>query len=494
MVHGLMATLIFFRKVVASEGPPDLGKIIDNSTLSRLNFGKFPKGAKNMENEVRDPYEYEVDLRDYIKVIWDEKWLIALIFIVAVGAALAFSLSTTPKYRTQASLIISSPIADKLVSRSGEPAGVVNFNSEFDYEEVGFSEELVKKIRSDLNQNDSNDAVPVSSLKSQMAISLTPPGSSENNTGKPILNLTVTGSNRDRIKTIANKWGELFLERASKVLSSEVERYKDLVSNEYSKVQEDLQAKIEQRIDAREDNNLELLKIEANVLRDRYKDFLSSLEPKKLELEKERSRFRTLNSILEDEPGYLYLERSVSHENQQTENQSSNKEAGEESGDEEENKNSEEGREKVLDQKVNDTFLAFKINTGLEVSSLEKEVEYISSKLDRFKSRINAKQATIDRVQIKLEELDKEVNQLKKTSDSLYSALEKARTAKNDSGTIRLLSGASSVKTLNSVNTKQNVAVAGVLGLFVGVLVAFFKNYMEGYEEEKETEEETGEE
>lgn len=417
-----------------------------------------------MENEVRDPYEYEVDLRDYIKVIWDEKWLIALIFIVAVGAALAFSLSTTPKYRTEASLIITSPIANKLVSRSGEPFGVVNFNSEFDYEEVGFSEELVKKIRSDLNQNDSNDAVPVSSLKSQMSISLSPPGSSENNTGKPILNLTVTGSDRDRIKTIADKWGELFLERASKVFSSEVERYKDLVSNEYSKVQEDLQAKIEQRIDAREDNNLELLKIEANVLRDRYKDFLSSLEPKKLDLEKERSRLRTLNSILEDEPGYLYLERSVSPENQQTENPSSDN--------------------------VNETFLIFKINTDLAVSSLEKEVEYISAKLDRFKSKINAKQATIDRVQIKLEELDKEVNQLKKTSDSLYSALEKARTAENKSGTIRLLSGASSVGTLDSVNTKQNVAVAGVLGLFIGVLIAFFRNYMQGCEEEEETEEE----
>ncbi|MEF8798904.1 MAG: hypothetical protein V5A79_05765, partial [Candidatus Bipolaricaulota bacterium] len=111
-----------------------------------------------------------------------------------------------------------------------------------------------------------------------------------------------------------------------------------------------------------------------------------------------------------------------------------------------------------------------------------------------FKSKINAKQATIDRVQIKLEELDKEVNQLKKTSDSLYSALEKARTAKNESGTIRLLSGASSVRTLDSVNTKQNVAVAGVLGLFIGVLAAFFKNYMEGYEEEEKEEGEITEE
>lgn len=452
-----------------------------------------------MEKEVRDPYEYEVDLRDYIKVIWDEKWLIALIFIVAVGAALALSLSTTPKYRTQVSLIITSPVADKLVSMSGEPAGVVNFTSEFDYERVGYSEELVNTIRSDLNLGgDSNDTASLSSVKNQMSLSLTPSGSSDNDTGKPILDLIVTGSNRERIKEIADKWGELYIQRASEILSSEVERYYELLSSEYSRVQEELEAKIEQRIDAREEQNLQLLKIETEILRNRYKDYFSSLEPKILDLEKERTQLRRLNSILEDEPRYLYLERSVPSDSLMTKNQSSEERSGKETDNESEGANQmDEGTIKLQSEKINEIFMTFKekeISADLEVSSLEREVEYISSKLDEFKSKINAKQATIDRVQMKLEELDRELNRLNKTSDSLYSALEKARTAKNESGTIRLLTGAGSVKTLDSVNTKQNVAVAGVLGLFIGVLAAFFKNYMEGYEEEEEEEGETTEE
>lgn len=452
-----------------------------------------------MEKEVRDPYEYEVDLRDYIKVIWDEKWLIALIFIVAVGAALALSLSTTPKYRTQVSLIITSPVADKLVNMSGEPAGVVNFTSEFDYERVGYSEELINTIRSDLNLGgDSNDTASLSSVKNQMSLSLTPPGSSDNDTGKPILDLIVTGSNRERIKEIADKWGELYIQRASEILSSEVERYYELLSSEYSRVQEELEAKIEQRIDAREEQNLQLLKIETEILRNRYKDYFSSLEPKILDLEKGRTQLRRLNSILEDEPRYLYLERSVPSDSLMTKNQSSEERSGKETANESEGANQmDEGTIKLQSEKINEIFMTFKekeISADLEVSSLEKEVEYISSKLDEFKSKINAKQATIDRVQMKLEELDRELNRLNKSSDSLYSALEKARTAKNESGTIRLLTGAGSVKTLDSVNTKQNVAVAGVLGLFIGVLAAFFKNYMEGYEEEEEEEGETTEE
>ncbi|MBS3788691.1 hypothetical protein KGY79_10910, partial [Candidatus Bipolaricaulota bacterium] len=109
-----------------------------------------------MENEVRDPYEYEVDLRDYIKVIWEEKWLIALIFVIAVGAALGFSLSTTPEYRAQASLIITSPVADKFVNRSGEPQVLVNFTPEFNHEEIGLSDELLKSIINDLDLNSSS--------------------------------------------------------------------------------------------------------------------------------------------------------------------------------------------------------------------------------------------------------------------------------------------------------------------------------------------------
>ncbi|MBS3735938.1 MAG: Wzz/FepE/Etk N-terminal domain-containing protein, partial [Candidatus Bipolaricaulota bacterium] len=244
-----------------------------------------------MEDEVRDPYEYEVDLRDYIKVIWEQKWLIALIFIVAVGAALAFSLSSTPKYRTRASLIITSPIADKLVSQPGGTQNQVDFISEFDYEEVGFSNELLETIITDLDlTTGSGEARSLNSLRNQMSVSLALPGSSDIDTDKPVLHLDVTGSSRESIKEIADKWGELYLQRASEILSGEVERYHEMISDEYSKAREDLQAKIEDRIEARKEHNLQLIKIEANVLRDRYKDYLASLEPKKLDLEKKRAQ------------------------------------------------------------------------------------------------------------------------------------------------------------------------------------------------------------
>ncbi len=450
-----------------------------------------------MEDEVRDPYEYEVDLRDYIKVIWEKKWLITLVFVIAVGAALGFSLTTTPKYRTQASLIITSSIADQLVSQPVGTQNQVDFVSEFDYEEVAFSDDVLKSIITDLDlTTSSGESKSLDSLKNQLAIDLASPGNSDDNIEKPLLTLTVTGSKRARIKEIANTWAELYFERASEILTSEIDRYNKLASDEYSSIKKELDEKIEERIEARAEHNPELLKIEADILKNRYRDYLSSLESKKLSLEKKRTQLQKLNSILESEPRYLELERSIPAERLLGENQSPDEvPEGERSDGNDNTGKLEEKTLKLTDQKVNELFLTFRrkeIDADVEASSLEKEVNYLTSKLVEFRSKINEKQATIDRVQANLEELNKEINQLEKTSDSLFSALEEARTASNEASAIRTLNSASSVNTVESVNTKQNVAVAGVLGLFIGVLVAFLKNYMEDYEGEA-SEEETGE-
>lgn len=42
--------------------------------------------------------EYEVDLRDYLRVIWEKKWIVVGVFVVAVAAAAVFSFSLPNEY------------------------------------------------------------------------------------------------------------------------------------------------------------------------------------------------------------------------------------------------------------------------------------------------------------------------------------------------------------------------------------------------------------
>jgi uncharacterized protein involved in exopolysaccharide biosynthesis len=56
-----------------------------------------PQGGSNVE-------EYEIDLRDYLRVIWERKWLIIGVFVVAVVLAALVSFRLPDEYEARALL------------------------------------------------------------------------------------------------------------------------------------------------------------------------------------------------------------------------------------------------------------------------------------------------------------------------------------------------------------------------------------------------------
>ncbi len=62
--------------------------------------------------------EYEIDLRDYLIVIWERKWIIVGVFVAAIIAAAVYSYTLPDEYRAQALLSYqSSPVSN--VAREG---------------------------------------------------------------------------------------------------------------------------------------------------------------------------------------------------------------------------------------------------------------------------------------------------------------------------------------------------------------------------------------
>lgn len=65
--------------------------------------------------EWRDMNEYEVDLREYLRVLWRRKWLVVLTLVVALGATAAITLRAPDTYRAEALIAVQTPL--------GMPAG-----------------------------------------------------------------------------------------------------------------------------------------------------------------------------------------------------------------------------------------------------------------------------------------------------------------------------------------------------------------------------------
>ena len=53
--------------------------------------------------------EYEVDLRDYLRVLWHGKWIVLATFLVAVGVAAVVSFKAPDVFRAEARLTVGKP-------------------------------------------------------------------------------------------------------------------------------------------------------------------------------------------------------------------------------------------------------------------------------------------------------------------------------------------------------------------------------------------------
>ena len=536
-----------------------------------------------MERGPVEPYEYEVDLRDYIKVIWDNKWIIILITLIAAGGAYGFSKLESNAYKTTTSLLITPRISEQIVRREEGGLSTVSLPATA-YERSALAGDLLREVITEVRlKNQEGEFIRTASLKNRMEIDIqmeARAGANGSSLKVPLVTMTVVGGDPEEIKRVANTWAELFREKTTDLFSLETSRSFQFVSGRFENVESELRGAEEEKQEYLDEHPIDMLKAEVSALSNRYRSFLtqlqdkeaelvgkkakltelekkyesydplvtveqqelkseyqslfSTLQEKRRELNRETVRLAQLQKVIEEEPKYVELQRSVSKEaiwefldKDLSEERLSNL-PGLKVSDQEKNEIYYRLKEDLSTTKVSVNTLKenipqlekrlkeLKANLGedldqikvtswrrqsyvysvyermsdlrIEVDSLQKEVTYLKEKTKELSKTIEAKQAEIDQVQIKVAQFDRVISRLKDSYTTLSSNLETARLAKEEKeSSIRIMNKAVAPERPLSRNTKQNVAVAGVLGLFVGVLAAFFKHYMEGYEEESET-------
>lgn len=456
-----------------------------------------------MEGKPQEPYEYEVDLRDYIEVIWREKWLILLIFLVAAGVAYGFSKTEPSQYETETTLLVTPRISEQLAQEEDE--GLVGSSLSVSvYRRSALAKDLLQKIIEELDlRSEEDELVNVGSLEGKLEVEIEMDGGSDGSadTNMPLITMKVTGTDPENIEQIANKWADLFIEKNTELLSSEQAKSFEFISSRFQEVKEDLSSKEEEKIELKRELPLEVLKSELKVIQRSYEDFATQLERKKAQLEGKRARLSSLENSLEEETEFLNLERSIP-EGSLWELLREIK-SGKETAQDEDAENDVDSLEdwegfSVTDQEVNEAYfnLLEEMRTvQADISSFQEEVNYLEKKTDEFAKEIKENQFQIDKAQQKIDQLDREINRLEDTYNTLSANLEEARIANEEKeSSIRVMERAVTPGSPMGTNTKQNVAVAGVLGLFIGVLVAFFKNYMQDFELEEEEDEEDNEE
>lgn len=394
--------------------------------------------------------EYEIDLRDYLEVLWRKKHIVIAVFLAAVFSSAAFSfLILQNQYETTTSVLISPPISEML----GEKAGESTFFTPEIYEKLALSNDLLVEIidRLDLKDEDGTP-IPPEALKRQMEPKLEIFKDRKAPATQPktvLLTMKVRGSDPSEIKAIADAWAKIFIEKNADLFASSTAQSYEFIAARYEEVGEELKEKEQQRLELIKENPTTTLESELAALTAVYKNQLTQLQNKRATLAAQEERLSALEGELSSRSTSSKLDESIL-------------------------------LQIAIENKVYLSLEDYLADIRVNVRTLNASVLYLEEETTRLKKEIDEKEARLQEIRTTLQQLDRDIKTLRDTYSFLSKKLQEARIAKEEQlKSLRIVEVAVEPRSPVGPNRLLNIAVAGVLGLFIGVFAAFFVHYIE---------------
>ncbi len=242
--------------------------------------------------------EYEVNLADYLVVLWRKKWIVALTFLVSVGAAFAWTTRQPDTYRVDTALLILPPlaadIADEVPGTVYSPETYVRLATARDLLQVAVERAYPE-----------GSTLSPSELHGRMNVELDDRAARDFPGRFPLyMRTTFTGGDREELPRLADAWAEAFVEKNAELFVSRIAQSYDYISESFYEVEGELRAKQDQLQKLQEESQEELLEAELAALDDVYSGSLLDLSAKRRELAQLESRLALLERFLEDPVRY----------------------------------------------------------------------------------------------------------------------------------------------------------------------------------------------
>jgi len=406
--------------------------------------------------------EEEIDLREYINVLLKRKGVIILIFLIAViTAALVSYFYLKPVYEASTILMISKPkyqveLEPKIQTQFTPEVSLATYESLIKDREI--EEEVIKRLNLDqppyeLSPDSLQGMITIESLKNTNLIKM------NLQAGEPKL-----------AKDIANVWAALFVEK-NKDLNLQESKEAQRFIEEQLKISDQNLSKIEEEIrEFNETNKIEILDNEIKGKAAKALNYDLRLADIKLSLQKETARKEQVIIALNEQDKVLKLSKSI------TEDQFFHQLMSNITNDNFNNINL-----TYVSEEVNPIYYNLVqqlISTDISINSLQAEEKQLKENIDNYWERIGKLKQELAQEKLTQSRLEREYDTAKGVYDVLSQKNEEVKIAvATESGLVKIASLAYEPKYPIKPNKKLNILIAGVLGLFVGIFVAFFLEF-----------------
>ena len=406
--------------------------------------------------------EEEIDLREYINVLLKRKSIIILIFLVAViTAALVSYFYLKPVYEASTILMISKPkyqveLEPKIQTQFTPEVSLATYESLIKDRKI--EEEVIKKLNLDqppyeLTPDSLQGMITIESLK---------------NTN--LIKMNLQAGEAKLAKDIANVWAALFVEKNKDLNLQESKEAQGFIE-EQLKISNQNLSKIEEEIrEFNETNKIEILDNEIKGKATKILNYDLRLADIKLSLQKEKARKEQVIIALNEQDKVVKLSKSI------TDDQFFHQLISSLTNDNLNNINL-----IYVSEEINPIYYDLVqqlISTDISINSLQAEEKQLKENIYDYWERIGKLKQELAQEKLTQSRLEREYNTAKGVYSVLSQKNEEVKIAvATESGLVKIASLAYEPRFPIKPNKKLNILIAGVLGLFVGIFVAFFLEF-----------------
>jgi succinoglycan biosynthesis transport protein ExoP len=399
--------------------------------------------------------EDEIDLRQYLEVLVQRwKWIVALTVIAALVAAAISFFVLQPTYEARALVLITGPRYQLRFDPRVET--ISDFAAAYKaYPSLATSDDLLKQVLNVLDPPLPENERTLQALKAKVGAST--------GADPSLLELKVTNAAPQQAAQVANTWAEQYVLYVNELYGR---RSEDVVffTEQLESARQALEAAEEALIDFQARNQASILDAELTSARQAQTDYLADqraivritqdIQALRDQLAEQPS---SRASSLADDLTALLLQIKAFNAESTVPVQLQISSA-----------------ESLSDKSIAEQ-IAFLDNLMVNVKAKSAEID---AQLNELAPEILRLQQALEEVETELDRLTRDRDVAKNTYLTLANKVEEARIAAQDeTGEVQLASRASVPISPVGPRKLMNTAIAGFLGLFVGVFAAFFVQY-----------------
>ena len=398
--------------------------------------------------------EEEIDLREYINVLLKRKGIIILIFLIAlITAAIVSYFIIEPVYQANTAIVVSKPkIGNSIVS---EP-------SLEDYKNLITNNVLEEELIQKLNLNKPPLELTPYDLEQMLTIELPK--------GINLIKMNLQTSNSKLTKDIINSWATLFIEKNKRLYFDEVKMAKTDIEEKLKLAEREFFEIEEKLMKFDETGNAKMIEDEINYKISRILSYKSRLVDIQISLEKENAKKEQIITSINEQEKVLKLNKSVVDDQFFQQLISNLTDA-----------NLKIDNLTYISEVTNPIYYNLTeqlISTNISINSLIAEENQLRKNINDFGVSLENLKKELTEKKLILAKLNREYSAKEKLYNIFYKQAEEVQlTETAEENLLKIASLAYEPKSPIKPNKKLNILIAGVLGLFVGVFVAFFLEF-----------------